>query len=307
MKRLGAIFLAGALLWGCGTALAQSVPDPYTLRWYYNPDGGRYAHIDPNCASVSPKYLPLQPLPQETRERISAACPSCAQEKAPVFSVSGGSVNMPNLQVDVYAAPFTVPQWQEDRVYRIHITDRDRPAHVFADLLFPSLEDGKGLAPLVRIEDLNFDGYPDLAALRIQGASNVLSTHFLYSPADGQYHYEPVLDDLSAYRLYPQQGLISNFIHDSAVTGIRELYRIGEDGRPMEYRRASVLHDEQGGWEKIRIKVTGYDATGAETVLMDQVREPFADEADYLESEQKWLALFYQGIPEAVVKAELGQ
>lgn len=307
MKRIAAIFLACVLFGGCWPALAQSTPDPYTLRWYYNPDGGLYAHMDPNCASVNAKYLPLQPLPEEMRKKISAHCASCAQQATPVFSVSGGSKNMSNLQVDVYATTLQVPQWPDEKVYRIHITDRDQPARVFSELLFPSTEDGNGPVPLVTIEDLNFDGYPDLTALRSRGASNVFGTHFLYSPADGQYHHEPVLDNLSIYTLYPEQKLISNFIHDSAATSIRELYRIGEDGRPMLYRRVSILYDEQSNWEKIRIKVTSYDAAGTETVLLDEVRAPFKDEADYRESEQKWLRLFYEGIPEDVIRSDLGQ
>ena len=306
MRRFGAVFLACVLCWACWPALGQSAPDPHTPRWYYNPEGGNYAHIDPKCAWVHAKYLPLQPLPDDARKQMKGPCPYCAQGATPVFSVSGGSGNMPNLQVDVYLTSLRVPQWDDDQVYRIHITDKDRPEHVFEDLLFPSVEYREGLVPLVTIQDLNFDGYPDLTALRSQGASNVFSTHFLYSPADGQYHYEPVLDGLSSYMLYPEQGFISNYIHDSAITGIRELYRIGGDGRPMLYRRASVLYDEQSNWENIRIQVTGYDSTGTETVLMDEVRTPFADEADYRESERKWLALFYEGVPEAVVRGDRG-
>ena len=123
--------------------------------------------------------------------------------------------------------------------------------------------------------------------------ASVSTISFSLQPADGQHHYEPVLDDLSAYRLYPQQGLISNFIHDSAVTGIRELYRIGEDGWPMEYRRASVLHDEQRLGENPH-QGDRLRATGAETVLRNRCGS-LADEADYLESEQV-AHLFYQGI-----------
>lgn len=220
--------------------------------------------------------------------------------------ISGGSGKLPNLQVEVYKETIEVPEWQDEQAYRIQIINKDQPTRVFTDLLFPSMESGDGPVPLVRIKDLNFDDYPDVEALRIQGASNVSSTYFLYSPADGQFHYEPALQNLSAYTLYPEEGFISNSIHDSAATGIRELYRIGENGQPMLYRRASVLYDEQAGGEKIRIKVTGYDLAGGEKVLMDEVWEPFADEADYLESEQRWLGLLYEGLPEDVVKSELG-
>ena len=66
------------------------------------------------------------------------------------------------------------------------------------------------------------------------------------------------------------------------------------------------MNDEQGDWQKIRIKVIHYDPAGTETILMDEVREPFADDVDYRETERKWLELLYEGIPEAVVKGDLG-
>ncbi len=300
VKRGRTVLLACMFLCAGLSALAQSAPDPHTLRLYYNPQGGTYCHIEPNCAYVSPKYLPLQLLPEGKPEGGMPSCPDCMGSTQPLFTVTGGSVNMPNLRADVYLTTLKVPQWEEDQVYRIHLTDQDRASYPFADLLFPSMEGGEGLAPLVKMEDLNFDGYPDLKALRIQGASNEFSTFFLYEPADGQYHYEPALDDLSAYVLYPEEKLISNFIHDSAATNIRQLYRIGENGQPMLFRRASVLHDEQGSGQSIRILVAGYDPAGRETILMDELRGPFLDEADYRASEQKWLGLLYEGLPEYV-------
>ena len=35
-----------------GQALGETV-------YYVNPNGGRYYHLDPNCPSVNPRYLPL--------------------------------------------------------------------------------------------------------------------------------------------------------------------------------------------------------------------------------------------------------
>lgn len=39
------------------------IPDEYTadepVIWYYNPDGGKYYHSDPNCESIRAVYLPL--------------------------------------------------------------------------------------------------------------------------------------------------------------------------------------------------------------------------------------------------------
>lgn len=324
MKRFCAVLLAGLLLWGGCPALAQSAPDSQTAQRYYNPQGGRYAHSDSYCTSVSEIYLPLSPMPGNLPEGLYSPCPFCAggdvlstdtgsgnaqesQGLPLIFSFSGGSGNLPNLQVEVYQENLEVAGWEGEQAYRIEIINKDQPTHVFTDLLFPSMEGGDELVPLVRLKDLNFDGYPDIETLRTQGASNVSSTFFLYSPTDGQFRYEAALGGLSAYALYPQEGFISNSIHDSAATGIRELYRIGENGKPIIYRRASILYEEQSNWGKIRIRVIAYDSLGGETILMDELREPFADDADYRKSEEKWLSLLYEGIPETVTKGDLGE
>ena len=34
------------------------IPDPST-KLYYNANGGKYYHIDPNCSAVNPKFLPM--------------------------------------------------------------------------------------------------------------------------------------------------------------------------------------------------------------------------------------------------------
>ena len=65
------------------TSAPEQVPD-YV---YYNPLGGQYYHADPECPSVSPKYLPLVPIPFD--EINSGAykslwpCPRCGAPKRP--------------------------------------------------------------------------------------------------------------------------------------------------------------------------------------------------------------------------------
>ena len=34
------------------------IPDPST-KLYYNANGGKYYHLDPNCSAVNPKFLPM--------------------------------------------------------------------------------------------------------------------------------------------------------------------------------------------------------------------------------------------------------
>ena len=85
--------------------------------------------MDPNCVSVSAKYLPLKPLTDAQREQMKTPCSYCLEAATPIFGVSGGGTNMPNLQVDGYVTTLKVLQWKDDRVYRIHITDKDQPDH----------------------------------------------------------------------------------------------------------------------------------------------------------------------------------
>lgn len=53
---------------------------------YFNPDGGKYYHVDENCASISDKYLPLTPIPNADLATepyaLLTACPLCAAEMA---------------------------------------------------------------------------------------------------------------------------------------------------------------------------------------------------------------------------------
>ena len=306
MKRLLAFFLMCAMLCGGGAAIASDAPapraeDPHVLRWLYNPEGGRYAHIDPNCPAVHPDYLPMQQLPAVWPEAMQGPCQSCAAAAAPLCTERGGSVHMPNLQVDVYATELAVPEWEEESVYRLRAVDLDKPDQPMPELLFPSMEGGDGIVPLVRILDMNYDGFPDLVALRAQGASNVRSTFFLYRPEEGEYRYEATLGALSNFSMFPEHGLLHNSVHESASTGSHEFYRVNE-GRVWLCRCASMRVEEGGDGFWLRIKVSDFTPAGEEIVLLDEVREPFVDETDERETARRLEELLYDGIPAEVLK-----
>lgn len=78
-------------------------------------------------------------------------------------------------------------------------------------LYFTGLED-----PMVKMEDVNFDGYEDVVFTVIRGASNFFTEFFVWN--DGQYVYvkHPGLDHgICNYHLYPEYGIV----HSDAVNG----------------------------------------------------------------------------------------
>ena len=89
--RLDAFDYPAFLSWLNGL-LPVDLPDSFTVPgtmtdpsadnvFYYNPQGGRYYHADPNCASVSEIYRPLTPIPYallDTNDyRHLLSCPFC--------------------------------------------------------------------------------------------------------------------------------------------------------------------------------------------------------------------------------------
>lgn len=78
----------------------------------------------------------------------------------------------------------------------------------------------------LRAVDLDFDGWPDLDAVYLLGASNSQHTFFFWDAQQGRFvprNFGCVW--LSNYELRADQGLIVNYIHDSAATGVKEIYR----------------------------------------------------------------------------------
>ena len=75
--------------------------------------------------------------------------------------------------------------------------------------------------------DVNMDGYADLALLNSMGASDGFASYYVYDAAAGAFVYRPELNRLSFYRaqFYPQKRYVLNYLHDSAATGVWELYQ----------------------------------------------------------------------------------
>ena len=90
--------------------------------------------------------------------------------------------------------------------------------------------------------DVNMDGYADLALMNSMGASDGFASYYLYEPMTGQFVHHPGLDRLSFYRaqFYPEKRYVLNYLHDSAATGIWELYQWQPDGAFRLIAEASI-------------------------------------------------------------------
>ena len=78
-----AIFLTALTLFLFAALPAESSPEDISA-YYYNPLGGIFYHLDPECAGVNPKYLPLTRLPPKASDpdayRYLRPCPNCVPQ-----------------------------------------------------------------------------------------------------------------------------------------------------------------------------------------------------------------------------------
>ena len=126
-------------------------------------------------------------------------------------------------------------------IYRLDVAKDGAPFQTLYFTRGEKMDDG------IRLADMNFDGYPDLAILYYLGASNAAYTFFLYDPEIGEFACAGetgIFNWLSAYTLYPDRQLILNDIHDSALTGTTQLFR-WEEGQLRLIREVEILHDPE--------------------------------------------------------------
>ncbi|MDD3336540.1 MAG: hypothetical protein PHI98_13665 [Eubacteriales bacterium] len=97
-----------------------------SLVYYYNPDGGKLLHVDPNCASVSKAYLPLKgTVGADDSASLSkfGFCPVCAHSQTATASL-GALSYFDTLEQKAALLPgvWTLPSSRalsEQRVYDI--------------------------------------------------------------------------------------------------------------------------------------------------------------------------------------------
>lgn len=94
--------------------------------------------------------------------------------------------------------------------------------------------------PFVKVHDVDMDGWDDLDIIYLSGATNAQHTFFFYDPSQGcfaprQYGYAW----LSNFTLWPEQGVLVNHLHNSAFTGVQEIYR-WVDGQLSLVKRGEI-------------------------------------------------------------------
>lgn len=140
--------------------------------------------------------------------------------------------------------------------------------------------------------DVNMDGYTDLALLNSMGASDGFASYYVYDPAAGEFVYHPELERLSFYRaqFYPRNRYVLNYLHDSAATGIWELYQWQTDGELKLLSEAAIQFEGDA-----LTAMAGHAKNG--TIKISYTSEPFAyeDEARRRLEYDKLMAILFDG------------
>ena len=140
--------------------------------------------------------------------------------------------------------------------------------------------------------DVNMDGYADLALMNSMGASDGFASYYLYEPMTGQFVHHPGLDRLSFYRaqFYPEKRYVLNYLHDSAATGIWELYQWQMDGELKLLSEAAIQFEGDA-----LTAMAGRAKNG--TIKISYTSEPFAyeDEARRRLEYDKLMVILFDG------------
>ena len=125
--------------------------------------------------------------------------------------------------------------------------------------------------------DVNMDGYADLALLNSMGASDGFASYYVYDPAAGTFVHHKELERLSFYRaqFYPEKRYVLNYLHDSAATGIWELYQWQADGTFKLMAEAAIQFADDLSGDKLAARA-GRAENGV--VKVCYIGEPFAYE-----------------------------
>ena len=116
--------------------------------------------------------------------------------------------------------------------------------------------------------------------------------YYVYDPAAGEFVYHPELERLSFYRaqFYPEKRYVLNYLHDSAATGIWELYQWQTDGELKLLSEAAIQFEGDA-----LTAMAGREKNG--TIKIGYTSEPFAyeDEARRRLEHDKLMAILFDG------------
>ena len=140
-----------------------------------------------------------------------------------------------------------------ESIFLLNLYENDA---LFQQLYFTTQENRQE-GPFIKAQDLNFDGYPDLDIIYQLGASNSWHIFFFYDQDTGKYEpWQYSYMWLSNYTLDPENGYLINYVHDSAVTGTKEIYR-WEEKTLQPVRSAHIRHDEYD-YDTVHLEITYY-------------------------------------------------
>ena len=110
-----------------------------------------------------------------------------------------------------------------------------------------------GGSSILRVTDVNMDGYADMAAISYTGATEAQAAHFLYDPISGSYGRYEALDTLSWWRckLYPEAKVMLDYQRDGAECGVWTLYRW--EGTKLITLAAGIISDAGEDTLKARV------------------------------------------------------
>ncbi len=143
----------------------------------------------------------------------------------------------------------------------------------------------------LKFVDLNFDGYLDIDARYYMAAGNDVHRFFLWNKDAMRYEAATIGNmEVSWYSLYPDKGVITSYVHDSAVSGVSELYKV-EDGE-IALQRVVDTTAFDGDTNNYHLRVTDY-TTGAEVVTREEV---YPEEDKHYEVLEQVDGLLWEGI-----------
>lgn len=174
---------------------------------------------------------------------------------------------MPATRVALYRVGGQVPpdMYRIEGIYMLQIWDQAAPDTLLDTLYFTSFEQVERYPDdMINLVDLNFDGYMDIDTVYSTGTSGMFHCFFLFNPATRRYEAREFGGaQLCQYTLYPQKGMIHNYIRDGAAGGTEELYR-WEQGRLTLLRRAvwgAPVTTAEYDVDSMKHQVTIYDYT----------------------------------------------
>lgn len=145
-------------------------------------------------------------------------------------------------------------------------------------LYFTALED-----PIIKFEDVNFDGHEDVVVFIIRGASNFFTEFFVWD--DGQYVYarHPGMEyGICNYHLYPEYGIVHSDANNGSAGAEHEDVLLRWEGNELRAIRRAISENAKeitwfsdgGGYnvytdlQNLHVRVWDYAAGGVEGKLI---------------------------------------